>query len=151
MAKRHRQSTDTPPTILHTLLASDQALETDRAIRVLGVDLGTTNSTVAELMLRPDMQAPPAARCNEFQQPTPSRGDHFGVLVPSVVAARDGEAIVGMGAKDLRARMGDLGMEQHRDIFWECKNDIGVRRTLPQSTRRVPLGQRTSVHTSCAS
>jgi hypothetical protein len=49
--------------------------------------------------------------------------------VPSVVALHEGQLYVGEGAKDLRARIGDFGLEQSKNIFWDCKNDIGIRRT----------------------
>ncbi len=59
-------------------------------------------------------------------------------LVPSVMAFHDQQVYVGAGAKDLRARIGDLKLERNRNIFWDCKNDIGVPRTY----HKAPLGFR---------
>ena len=60
---------------------------------------------------------------------TREQGPYTHTVVPSVVALHDGEPLVGEGAKILRTRLRDFDLEQNRNIFWECKNDIGVRRT----------------------
>ena len=60
--------------------------------------------------------------------------------MPSVLAFLNGQVYVGAGAKDLRARIGDLKLEQNRDIFWDCKNDIGVRKTY----HKAPIGYRSA-------
>ncbi|MCX7916497.1 MAG: hypothetical protein N3A53_09390, partial [Verrucomicrobiae bacterium] len=54
-------------------------------VRVLGIDLGTTNSTVAELVWSRGQTQPLSARCLEIEQPTDT-GPYTHVLVPSVVA-----------------------------------------------------------------
>ncbi|MCS6802456.1 MAG: Hsp70 family protein [Chloroflexota bacterium] len=94
-------------------------------IRVVGIDLGTTNSTVAEIIWRPGQAEPPIARCLEVEQPTDT-GPYTHVLVPSVVAIRGSQTWVGEGAKRLRA---DPKLRRNKDIFYETKNDIGSRRT----------------------
>jgi len=94
-------------------------------LRVLGIDLGTTNSTVAEVLWSRGEAAPLVARCLEVEQPTDT-GPYTHVLVPSVVALHGGQVFVGEGAKRLRAR---AELRRNRDIFYECKNDMGVRRT----------------------
>lgn len=99
-----------------------------RPIRVLGIDLGTTNSTVSEIVWDPSDPKVPAARTLEVPQPT-LEGTFTHTLVPSVVAILNGRLFVGEGAKRLRARSAELGLERGRDIFYECKNDIGIRRT----------------------
>jgi len=96
-------------------------------IRVLGIDLGTTNSTVAEVLWRPGM-GPVRARCVEVDQRT-SEGLYTHVLVPSIVALDGGKAVVGEGAKRLRSRSGELGLRQNKNVFFDCKNEIGLRRT----------------------
>jgi molecular chaperone DnaK (HSP70) len=95
--------------------------------RVVGIDLGTTNSTIAEILWRVGEKVP-EVRCLEVEQPT-RQGPYTDTLVPSVVALHEGQLYVGEGAKDLRARIGDFGLEQSKNIFWDCKNDIGIRRT----------------------
>lgn len=94
-------------------------------VRVLGIDLGTTNSSVAEVVWSYGREGPPVAECIEIEQPTDT-GPYIHVLVPSVVALHQGRVWVGEGAKRLRAR---AELRRNKDIFYECKNDIGVRRT----------------------
>jgi molecular chaperone DnaK (HSP70) len=107
-----------------------------RRLRVLGIDLGTTNSTVAAAAVGAGTGGP-LLETVEVTQETPE-GEYVHVLVPSVVALHGGKAWVGEGAKRLRARASELGLEQNRDLFWDCKNDIGVRRTY----HRAPEGLR---------
>ena len=97
-------------------------------VRVVGIDLGTTNSAIAEILMKPGGTDLPEVRCLEIEQDT-ERGRYTHALVPSVVALQGEKLLVGEGAKMLRTRLRDFGLEQNRNIFWECKNDIGVRRT----------------------
>lgn len=106
---------------------------------MLGIDLGTTNSTTAEIRWDPARPESPRARCLEVDQET-LEGKYTHVLVPSVVALHGGRTVVGEGAKRIRARMEPLGLARERDIFWECKNDIGVRKTYG----RAPEGFRSA-------
>ena len=115
--------------------AATQVPVSTRPVRAIGIDLGTTNSAVAEVLVTPDTLGTPVARCIDVAQQT-SMGPQLHTLVPSVVAVHDGEVLVGAGAKDLRARVGDFNLQLHRDIFWDCKNDMGVRRTY----HKAPLG-----------
>ncbi len=94
-------------------------------VRVIGIDLGTTNSTLAEIVWSPDTREALLARCLEVEQPT-STGPYIHVLVPSVVAIHANNVLVGEGAKRLRA---NTALRRNKDIFYECKNDIGTRRT----------------------
>lgn len=103
-----------------------------RPVRVIGIDLGTTNSAIAEVLVTPESVGPPVARCLDVEQQT-SMGPQLHALVPSVVAIHDGQMFVGAGAKDLRARVGDFNLQLHRDIFCDCKNDMGVRRTYQKA------------------
>jgi molecular chaperone DnaK len=98
-----------------------------KSLRVIGIDLGTTNSTVAELVWRPEEGTLAPARCLEIPQQT-QEGTYTHVLVPSVVALYQGKVIVGEGAKRLRA-FPELGLSQNKTLFFECKNDIGVAKT----------------------
>jgi len=108
------------------------------SIRVLGIDLGTTNSTVAEVVwdaAKRDV----SVRCLEVEQDT-LFGLYTHVLVPSAVAIHDGKVIVGEGAKRLLARAAELGLEREKTLFLECKNDMGVQRTY----HRAPAGFRSA-------
>ncbi len=109
------------------------------SIRVLGIDLGTTNSTVAELRWDPQEGLAQDARCLEVEQQT-YEGLYTHVLVPSVVAMQHGKEIVGEGAKRLRARAPELGLRQNQDLFYDCKNDIGIQKTY----HRAPEGFRSA-------
>lgn len=97
-------------------------------IRVLGIDLGTTNSTVAEIIWNPDDSKQIEARCIEIEQFT-YQGTYTNLTVPSVVAIYEGKVIVGEGAKRLRADAFEKGLSQNENLFYECKNDIGVKKT----------------------
>lgn len=110
-------------------------LDERRPIRVLGIDLGTTNSTVAECKW--DIAVAPAvhAKCLEVVQPT-LEGEYTHVLLPSVVSIHGGREFIGEGAKRLRSRASELGLKQNQDLFYECKNDIGNRK----SYHRAPAG-----------
>lgn len=110
-----------------------------RAVRVLGIDLGTTNSTISEVSWRPGVKRAGDARCLEVDQPT-LEGTYTHVLVPSMVAIHAGGILIGEGAKRLRARASELGLRQDRDLFYECKNDIGIRKTY----HRAPEGFRSA-------
>jgi molecular chaperone DnaK len=108
-------------------------IERDTPLRVLGIDLGTTNSTVAEVRWEPGGAV--RVRCVEVDQPT-LEGTYTHVLFPSVVAIHGDRVWVGEGAKRLRSRAPELGLEQNRNLFFECKNDIGIAKTY----HRAPEG-----------
>ena len=108
-------------------------------LRVIGIDLGTTNSTVAEAIWDPSKPDPIRVRCLEVDQAT-AEGLYRHILLPSVVAVRGDEVLVGEGAKRLRAQAPQLGLEQNRDLFYDCKNDIGAKRTY----HRAPAGYRSA-------
>ena len=119
--------------------AATAATLPQKPIRVLGIDLGTTNSTVAELRWDPEEGLTQEARCLEVDQQT-YQGLYTHVLVPSVVAIHDGKVMVGEGAKRLRARAPELGLRQNQNLFYECKNDIGIQKTY----HRAPEGFRSA-------
>jgi molecular chaperone DnaK len=101
-------------------------------LRVVGLDLGTTNSTIAEILWRPGQDTKPEVRCLEVEQPT-RQGTYTHTLIPSVVALHDGQLYVGEGAKDLRTRVADFKLELYKNIFWNCKNHMGIRRTYQKA------------------
>ncbi|MFX1535722.1 MAG: hypothetical protein ACFFDI_16025 [Promethearchaeota archaeon] len=58
----------------------------DKEIRVLGIDLGTTNSTVAEVVWKPGKS--PACKTLEIDQPT-REGIYMSPIVPSASTAKN--------------------------------------------------------------
>ncbi|MCE5228547.1 Hsp70 family protein [bacterium] len=119
------------------LLRGAGARKSKQPIRVIGIDLGTTNSTVAEVVFNPKDEEEAAARCVEIDQGT-LEGRYTHSLVPSVVAVHDGQLFVGEGAKRLRGKAADpdYGLARNRNIFWDCKNDMGLDKTY----HRAPDG-----------
>ena len=108
-------------------------------VRVLGIDLGTTNSTVSEAYLDLGSTPPYRVECISVKQPTLA-GDYFHFLLPSVVVLFDGEVFIGEGAKRLRGEASSNGLRQYETLFYECKNEIGVERTY----HRAPEGFRSA-------
>ena len=105
-------------------------------VRVLGIDLGTTNSTVSEVIWDPAAPENISARCVDLEQET-LQGNYSHVLVPSIVAIHGTGTLVGEGAKRLRGQ----GLRKDQSIFYECKNDIGLGKTY----HRAPEGFQSAV------
>lgn len=114
-----------------------------KPVRVLGIDLGTTNSTVAEVVYDPTGKSDISVRCLAVEQPTGSRS-HWNPLVPSIVAIHDGKEIVGEGARLLRARSREAGMIEECNVFAAVKNNMGLRRTY----NMAPAGYRSAAEVS---
>lgn len=102
-----------------------------------GIDLGTTNSAIAGLAWNPLQRSTVRAACLAIKQTLPDGSCISSDNVPSVVALKQNDLLIGTGAKWLRARSGYI---PYRNIFAECKNDIGVRRTYHEA----PPGFRTA-------
>jgi len=99
----------------------------DKEIRVLGVDLGTTNSTVAEVVWKPGKS--PACKTLEIDQPT-REGLFTSPLVPSVVAIPPGKELwVGEGPKRLRAFLQESNLSFEKNLFYDTKNEMGLKKT----------------------
>jgi len=79
--------------------------------RIIGIDLGTTNSTIAEIKWSPTKHSPIIVRCLEVEQDT-LEGQYTHFLVPSVVAIYKDKVYVGEGAKRLRALSPEFGLVQ---------------------------------------
>ncbi|MBN1664547.1 MAG: hypothetical protein JW943_13180 [Deltaproteobacteria bacterium] len=93
-----------------------------------GIDLGTMNSTVAEASWVAGKH--PACRVLEIDQPLWPAGTMTSPLVPSVVAVLDNEnPLVGEGAKRLRTRPQEANLFPERNLFYETKNDVGLRKS----------------------
>lgn len=106
------------------LFASDLQ-SPDPPIRAIGIDLGTTNSAVAEVFSPRTHDSWTPAECLPIVQNTES-GPMTDELVPSVVVPR--LDMIGHGAKMLRART-DPPLKRNQDIFYETKNEMGLQRT----------------------
>ena len=101
----------------------------DRTLRVVGIDPGTTNSAVSEIVWNPASGEPPSIRTLEIEQPT-REGSYTSPLIPSVVALLpDGTVWVGEGAKRLRAFPAEYGLVLEKNLFYDTKNEIGLRKT----------------------
>jgi molecular chaperone DnaK (HSP70) len=72
-----------------------------KPIRVLGIDLGTTNSAAAEIIWDPQNPENAEVSCLDVDQMT-LEGRHTNQLVPSVVALYNDQTFIGEGAKRLR-------------------------------------------------
>lgn len=103
-----------------------QSVAVQHPLRVIGIDLGTTNSTVTEIVWDPTTDAPPIVSILDIPQRT-EHGEIVRDLVPSVVAVVDGIEYVGEGAHRLRASV-RRHLRRGSQIWWETKNEIGTRR-----------------------
>lgn len=101
-------------------------------IRVLGIDLGTTNSSVAEGVWDPNGEAAPRARCLAIDQETVGESVRDS-LVPSVVAIVNNRPLVGRGANQLRRAPAEFGLKEDVTLFYETKNFIGLNKVYPNA------------------
>lgn len=106
-------------------------------VRVLGIDLGTTNSTVAEAVWDPSTGGAPRARCLAIEQESLA-GTSRTTIVPSVVAIVNDRPLVGHAANQFRRAPAEFGLEENATLFHETKNYIGLSKTYP----RAPEGFR---------
>lgn len=98
--------------------------------RAIGIDLGTTNSTVAQvkLPLEADAQAETVCECLPLEQPT-QMGPSYSALVPSVVAIdQSGTVWIGEGAKRMRADPQKHRLSLEKNLFYETKNEMGLQK-----------------------
>ena len=98
--------------------------------RVIGIDLGTTNSTVAQVRLPITESSAPefACECVPVEQPT-QMSPYTGALVPSVVAIDKADKVwIGEGAKRMRAEPQKHGLSLEKNLFYETKNDMGLQK-----------------------
>ena len=114
------------------------------AFRVLGIDLGTTNSAAAEVVVHPSKSTIDVISI-EIEQETLS-GTFYNDLVPSVVALHQGKMYVGEGARQIRSLISSYKLEQYKDIFWDTKNLIGVRRTFHRAPKRYRSAKEIAAH-----
>ncbi|ORJ61356.1 Hsp70 family protein [Geothermobacter hydrogeniphilus] len=122
---------------------SQQTLFEEEQLRVLGIDLGTTNSTIAEIVFDPDTDDEPAVRCLPVEQPTAGRS-HWSPLVPSLLALHDGTSMIGEGARLLREHGREEQLVEKGNLFSCVKNDMGLQRTY----HMAPAGYRSAAEIS---
>lgn len=115
----------------------------EQPIRAIGIDLGTTNSTVAEIAFEPNVPVLPEVRCLPIEQQTDGRS-WWSPLVPSVVALHDGRKIVGEGARRLRPLFRRESMLDKGNFFSSCKDDMGLKLTY----HMAPEGYRSAAEIS---
>ena len=101
-----------------------------QGVSAIGIDLGTTNSLLAEARWDAIAKAP-EIRCLEITQQTTS-GAYTHMLLPSIVALHQGKTYIGQGAKMLRVHE---NLRLYKDIFYECKNLMGIQRTFNQAPK----------------
>lgn len=105
-----------------------QTKEHDPAVHAYGIDLGTTNSSVAKALW--DAAVKPSCTVLEIDQALWPAGTMTSPLVPSVVAVlHEKSVMVGEGAKRLRTRPQDANLFPERNLFYETKNDMGLRKS----------------------
>ncbi|MCX6360125.1 MAG: Hsp70 family protein [Armatimonadetes bacterium] len=115
------------------------------SVCVWGIDLGTTNSTVAEAVWEPGADMP-TCRCLDIDQQTPD-GVFTSPLVPSVVALlKQGGHWVGEGAKRLRARAKENGVVIEQTLFQNTKNDMGLMKTYHRAPEAYGHASRIGGH-----
>ncbi len=101
----------------------------DRQVRVWGIDLGTSNSAISEILWQPGNDSPPQCKCLELSQSAYEKTIRK-ILVPSFVASLlSGETIVGEGASQISTLINDSTFEPGRNLFSETKNDMGLKKT----------------------
>ncbi len=105
-----------------------------QAIRALGIDLGTTNSVIAQA----DYDRDNGIRLKILDVKQELAGSEVSSkLVPSAIAATTERMLVGTGAVRARANGADLGLREKRDLFFECKNDMGTQCTYHEAPKNL--------------
>ncbi len=118
-------------------------------IRVLGIDLGTTNCTEAEIISDQDSVFQSLEpECLSIRQPTLDGNQYTNVLIPSVLALYKNQIYIGEGAKRLRAKCGDANakLSPEQTIFWEDKNYMGVDKTMHKAPEGYQRAREISSH-----
>jgi molecular chaperone DnaK (HSP70) len=90
----------------------------------VGIDLGTTKSCIAVARFE---DGELVCECQTIDEPGQPEGQ---IAVPSVVAIKDGQPIVGHAAKRLARTPRAI---QHKGSFSETKNEIGLRHTYARA------------------
>ena len=99
-------------------------------VRVVGIDLGTTVSTLTEIVWDPSSGEPPVATLREIPQKLWGGGEKSFDLVPSEVAIIDNETFIGTGAARLWSNP-QAQLQPGKTSWAKTKNFIGTRKTYP--------------------
>jgi len=97
-----------------------------KPLRVLGIDLGTTNSVMTEIKWHPGSN--PETKVIQIEQDTPL-GAYTDILFPSVVAIQAGKVWVGEGANRMKRNPQEYKLIQGKNLFSETKLDMGIGKT----------------------
>jgi molecular chaperone DnaK (HSP70) len=112
-------------------------LSLDKPFRVTRIDLGTTKSIVTEIVFDVDKDYSPQIRCVPISQSTDSSAGQS-IIVPSCIALHNEKTLIGKEAKELWKNSEANGLMQLKNVFMECKNDMGLKKTYsgaPQGFR----------------
>jgi len=125
-------------------LLEQSKLEVTENSRALGIDLGTTNSTVAEVIFGPEKEA--FCKTVEIEQLT-REGVFTSPLIPSMVAVMpDKEIWVGEGPKRLRAISQEAMFMFEKNLFYDTKNEMGLRKTYYRAPKRFNHASKIAGH-----
>lgn len=104
-------------------------------LHAIGIDLGTTNSAAAEITWDQASDGPLELHVLEIERPT-REGVFSSPLVPSVVAILpNNEVWVGEGAKRLRAFPVEYGLSFEKNLFYDTKNEVGLRKAYQRALK----------------
>lgn len=104
--------------------------EYHKPLRVLGIDLGTTNSVMTQIKWQAGNK--PEINVLKIKQDTPL-GEYSDMLFPSVVAIHQGKTWIGEGANRLKKNPQRYKLKQYRNLFYETKLDMGIGKTYAQA------------------
>ncbi|MBK8285023.1 MAG: Hsp70 family protein [Ahniella sp.] len=103
----------------------------------IGIDLGTTKSCIATARFEHGLLH---CECLTIDEPGQPEGQ---IAVPSVVAVKDGAALVGHAAKRLARTPQFI---QHRGSFSETKNEMGLRHTYARAPKSFHSATEIAAH-----
>lgn len=108
------------------MIISDLPTGCKKPIRVLGIDLGTTNSVLTEIKWQPG--STPETSVIQIEQDTPL-GTYTDILFPSVAAIQAGRVWVGEGANRMKKNPQEYKLKQGKNLFYETKLEMGIGKT----------------------
>ena len=115
-------------------------LSISEPLRVTGIDLGTTKSIIAEAVLEPESGMNPQVQCIPITQLTGEPEPHTSIIVPSCIALQDSTRFIGEGARSMFTRPSNTSIFHLKNAFYECKNDMGLKKTYSLAPDRKGVG-----------